>query len=493
MGRITIQTKRGSMAESVDRRTFLRRSATGLAVPASVAGLVAACTDQSDPLAASAAFQNNGQGNGGYGPVNTDQGVLLLPEGFNVKVFGAIGDPMSNGAPTPIAHDGMACFALRPDRFRLVRNHEDRNAPGSMRAIGPNPYDPLAAGGTTTLEVGRDRELLATWVSVCGTIVNCAGGQTPWGSWLTCEETVAGPNEGWGKSHGWVFEVPASADSSVPAVPYKAMGRFSHEAVCVDPATSIVYQTEDNGFPPGSGLFRYVPDQRGDLGAGGKLQMARVMGSPKLEIWRGTGIGIQIGDTFDIDWVDILIVDPGDDPAMSEATRKAALFMQGFDQGGAAFNRLEGCWFGEGSVFFQDTRGGNPVRRGHVWQYVPGPDEGQGGPGDRGLLRLIFESPGTAVLDSPDNITVSPRGGLVLCEDGGGEQWLRGISRSGQIFDFAKNLFSEDEFAGACFSPDGHTLFVNIQGATSGNATAPGVKGSGFTMAIWGPWAKGAL
>jgi secreted PhoX family phosphatase len=166
--------------------------------------------------------------------------------------------------------------------------------------------------------------------------------------------------------------------------------------------------------------------------------------------------------------------------------------MQGFDRGGVVFNRLEGCWFGEGSVFFHDTRGGT-VTRGHVWQYVPGPEEGRGGDGDVGLLRLVFESPGTSVLDSPDNITVSPRGGLVLCEDGGGDQWLRGMSRSGQIFDFARNLLNDNEFAGACFSPDGHTLFVNIQGATEGDPMDAAVKGSGLTLAIWGPWAKGAL
>jgi secreted PhoX family phosphatase len=340
--------------------------------------------------------------------------------------------------------------------------------------------------------VRRDRTVVGSWVSLSGTWVNCAGGLTPWGSWLTCEETVAGPNEGFEETHGWVFEVPAAANAPVQPVPYRAMGRFSHEAICIDPTTGIVYETEDNAFPPGSGLYRFLPTQPGTLGAGGRLQMARVRGSEKLEIWRGSSIGIAVGDTFEIDWVDIPTVDPGDDPSVSERTRRAELFMQGFDEGGVVFNRLEGCWFGEGSVFFHDTRGG-AVARGHVWQYVPGPEEGRGGDGDMGLLRLIFESPGTSVLDSPDNITVSPRGGLVLCEDGGGDQWLRGMSRGGQIFDFARNLLNDNEFAGACFSPDGHTLFVNIQGATSGDPTDSEVKGSGLTLAIWGPWAKGAL
>ena len=477
------------MESSVDRRSFLKKTAGGALLPATVTTLMAACTED-DPTGISPRLANVGQGNGGYGPLINDQGILLLPEGFQVKSLGGIGDPMSNGNPTPIALDGMACFAHGPDRVRLVRNHEDRNDPGVAPPIGPNPYDALAGAGTTTLEVNRNREVLGSWVSLSGTWVNCAGGPTPWGSWLTCEETVAGPSEGFARTHGWVFEVPASADGAVDPIPYEAMGRFSHEAVCVDPFTGIVYQTEDNGFPPGSGLFRYLPDQPGNLGAGGRLQMARVKGSPQLEIWRGSTIGIAVGDTFDVDWVDIPVVDPGDDN--SEDDRGAALFLQGYDQGGVVFNRLEGCWFGEGGVFFHDTRGG-AVTRGHVWQYVPGPDEGQGGAGDCGLLRLIFESPGTSVLDSPDNITVSPRGGLVLCEDGGGDQWMRGISRGGQIFDFARNLHNNAEFAGATFSPDGHTLFVNIQGSTRGSPTDPGVAGSGLTLAIWGPWARGAL
>jgi secreted PhoX family phosphatase len=457
-----------------------------------VAGLVAACTDADradDVLGPQLSRVGNpGQSNGGYGPLINDQGILLLPEGFQLNAFGAIGDPMSDGRPTPVALDGMAAFPYGPDRIRLVRNHEDRN--DVTTALASKAYDPVAGGGTTTLEVGRNRQLLASWVSIAGTAVNCAGGPTPWGSWLTCEETVVGPSEGYEETHGWVFEVPSSANGPVDPIPYKEMGRFSHEAVAVDPLTGIVYETEDNSFPPGSGLYRFLPSQPGKLGMGGELQMARIVGSPKLEIWRGSTIGIAVGDTFEVDWVDIPVVDPGD--ANSEDDRGAALFLQGYDQGGVAFNRLEGCWFGEGSLFFHDTRGG-AAERGHVWQYIPGEDEGQGGAGDRGLLRLIFESPGTSVLDSPDNITVSPRGGLVLCEDGGGTQWMRGLTRHGEIFDLALNQLNNAEFAGACFSPDGHTLFINIQGSTSGVPTEPGVAGSGVTLAIWGPWSKGVL
>ena len=143
--------------------------------------------------------------------------------------------------------------------------------------------------------------------------------------------------------------------------------------------------------------------------------------------------------------------------------------------GGAAFGRLEGCWYDGGSIFFNATSGGD-ARLGQVWEYRP---RGQSG----GQLILLFESPSADLLDSPDNICVSPRGGLVLCEDGDDDQYVRGLDERGQIFDIALNNVSRNEdkeFAGACYSPDGDILFVNIQ--------TPGV-----SFAIRGPWARGAV
>jgi len=479
------------MRSSIDRRSFLRRTGGGAIVPAVASGLMAACTEESANGVLTPRMSkvgNAGLGNGGYGPLDNDQGVVLLPRGFQVRAFGAIGDPMSDGLPTPIALDGMGAFDAGQGRVRLVRNHEDRNGPSV--AIAANAYDPLAGGGTTTLEVDASRRLVRDFVSLSGTAVNCAGGPTPWASWLTCEETVVGPREGFGKTHGWVFEVPAFASRPVTPAPLKGLGRFSHEAVAVDPRTGIVYETEDNAFPPGSGLYRFLPDRLGLLAEGGRLQMAAVVGEPGLEIFRGSAAGISVGDTFQVEWVDIETVDPGDDGP--ESDRRAALFLEGLGKGGVRFDRLEGCWYGQRSIFFHDTRGGDR-REGHVWQYEPAGAEGHGGPDDRGLLRLIFESPGPDVLDNPDNITVSPGGGLVMCEDGSGVQYVRGLTQGGEIFDFAVNQINDAEFAGACFSPDGKTLFVNIQGDTRGRATDPGVRGGGMTLAIWGPWEKGAL
>ncbi len=372
-------------------------------------------------------------------------------------------------------------------------------------------------GGTTTLEVDIDLErgdhngdgprdngrgrgrndrvrhpritLVDSWVSISGTFVNCAGGPTPFDSWLTCEETVVGVSEGFAKTHGWVFDVPASASRPVEAIPIKEMGRFSHEAIAVDFRSGIVYQTEDNGSPPGSGFFRFLPNHHRHLARGGKLQMAKIVGEPKLEIWRGSTIGISVSDVFDVEWVDIPVVDPDPNDEMPEDDRLAAVFLQGYDQGGVVFNRLEGCWYGDDSIYFHDTRGG-AVTRGHVWRYISGKHNRDGG-----KLVLIFESPGVNVLDSPDNITVSPRGGLVLCEDGSGAQFMRGLTPHGEIFDLAQNNLNGAEFAGATFSPDGETLFVNIQGATSGSAIDAGADPNrhGVTLAITGPWRRGAL
>jgi len=309
------------------------------------------------------------------------------------------------------------------------------------------------------------------------------------------------------KTHGWVFEVPASANGPVEPVPFLDMGRFSHEAVAIDPRTYIVYETEDNGFTvpgddtrPGSGLYRFLPNNPTRLHEGGRLQMMKVKGQENALLIGNTGdsseVPVAVGSTLKVEWVDIPDPTLGHTdfrtesrPELNDDQRKAAVFLQGWERGAAAFERLEGCWFGDGSLFFHDTSAG-AAGEGRVWQYTPAAGEGSGGADDSGTLRLVFESPGPDVLEGPDNITVSPRGGLVLCEDGSGTQFLRGLTQSGQIFDFAINNINDTEFAGATFSPDGKTLFVNIQGSTRGSLADAE---TGITLALWGPWPKGAL
>ena len=416
----------------------------------------------------------------GYGPLkkkaakNTGEVLLELPDGFEYNVFGKTGTALSDGHKTPAAHDGMAAFQIN-GKIRLVRNHEVREDPKEDAHIGAKDksYDYRAGGGTTTSIIDPvTRELEKAWVSLSGTLVNCAGGPTPWGSWISCEETVAGPQKaqvyhkddrevgGYAMPHGYVFEVPAVADETVTPQPIKEMGRFVHEAMAIDPLTGIVYLTEDTGT---AGFYRFIPNVPGQLTRGGKLQMARIVGKSQFD----TRSKQKVMEPLKVDWVDIEDYDP------AKAGEEAGLvYKQGLAAGGATFARLEGCWYGEGAIFLDATNGGD-AKMGQIWRYKPQGIDG-------GVLTLLFESRSAEELESPDNICISPKGSLVVCEDGDGSNRMMGLSMDGRIFTFAQNAFNESEFAGSTFSPDGKTLFVNVQYP-------------GMTLAIWGPWERGAF
>jgi hypothetical protein len=338
-------------------------------------------------------------------------------------------------------------------------------------------------GGCMTLDFDTKRKrLVRQFISVGGTVVNCAGGYA-WrdAGWITCEETTNGVNQGFDKPHGYNFLVPASAGSTVAAIPFKAMGRFSHEASVAD-EEGIVYQTEDAGNS--SGFYRFTPNQRENLAAGGLLEMLAVTGNAGASMFIGQRVGVRLP----VHWVPIPVPDPNLEGG------GLSCFAQGRAAGGAAFNRLEGIWRGldGGSMYFVSTSGGE-AQRGQLWHYIPGRH------GDADELVLVFQSPLGSVLDSPDNITVTPNGGLLFCEDDASGDSdghplapgiaevnrLIGIGLAGETFEFAVNRLNDSEFAGATFSPDGEILFVNLFGDA-----APG---SGMTCAIWGPWERGPL
>lgn len=411
----------------------------------------------------------------GYGPLRpvpddaTGLPLLQLPEGFRYVSFGWTGDPLTNGRATPPGHDGMAAFAASDGQVRLVRNHEVEVQPAFDDS---NRFDPGAGGGVTTVTFDpASHRLVHAAVSLSGTLRNCAGGATPWGSWLSCEESVLGPADhvALTKSHGYVFEVPSSGRST--AEPLRAMGRFVHEAVTVDPATGIVYETEDAHL---AGLYRFLPDTPGRLADGGRLQMLAVRGRPRADLRTGERERVPMG----VYWVDIDTPDVGTVGRGSEPT----VYAQGRRGGGATFARLEGAACADGRIYVTSTSGGT-ARMGQVWELSPAADE----------LRLIFESPGRDVLNMPDNLTVSPRGGLVLCEDGTANPCVHALTREGHIARFARNNvllagernglrgdYRASEFAGATFSPDGAWLFLNVQNP-------------GITVAITGPWEAGPL
>ncbi len=426
---------------------------------------------------------------------------LFLPKGFAYRSFHDTSSPvvLDDGTELPGRHDGMGAFRGDGDTVVLVRNHEVNNPVG---AFGPGkPYDAAAGGGTTTVRTTKHGEVLDAWTSLNGTMTNCSGGIMPWGSWVTCEETVNGPDVGRDftdapntsleKPHGYIFEVPADGQSD--RQPITRAGRFAHEAVSFDPEGGALYLTEDN-FAFASGFYRYTPRsspmQTGRLDDHGTLEMLAVRGQPNAHL-EGRQ---RKGATYDVAWVVIdepdFVFDhtPGEEAPTSNDEAIVFVGDQGRASGAAYFSRLEGQVYDDGVVYFTSTQGGGRPEDGphapsgygngcgQVWAYDTGAQ----------TLTCIYESPDQHTLDFPDNVTASPRGTLVLCEDSSGDNYLRGLTANGKLWDIALNRIGYgteatrygDEFAGSTFSTGGETLFVNIQSS------------EGMTFAIWGPWAS---
>ncbi|AHY45469.1 putative phosphatase [Rubrobacter radiotolerans] len=398
----------------------------------------------------------------GYGPL-VEAGDLLLPRGFSYRIISRAGEPMSDGNPTPTYFDGMAAYRGPRGTTVLIRNHENRRSTGrggETDVVVPPEFrydtDPRFNAGNTKLVVGANREVREDFAVLGGTSTNCAGGPMPWGSWIACEEVFQDGKE----PHGYNFEIPAGAEGPVAPEPIKAAGRFVHEAVAW--TGGVLYQTED--IRTNSCFYRYVPEGRishaGQLARSrGTLQALRIVGEPN----RNTDKGFPVGEPFPVDWVTVDDPDPPTDTVRFQAAAKGA----------ALFDRQEGAWVGGGKVYFDCTSGGD-ADSGQVWEFDP---RGQ-------TLTLIYESPGPEELESPDNMVVVPRtGDILLCEDGDEPQHVRGVTQRGEIYDFARSVTNDSEFCGACFSPDGNTLFVNQQGGPAGPE-------GGVTYAIRGPFAR---
>ncbi|MDH6056235.1 alkaline phosphatase PhoX [Umezakia ovalisporum] len=403
--------------------------------------------------------------------------ILQLPRGFNYTAFHFTGEQMDDGFTVPQGHDGMAAYPGANKTTILVCNHElGSSANNPVR--GDTRYSTGVQGGTSTVVVGADRKPIKHFNSLAGTSRNCAGGPTPWRTWVTCEETFSTSSNTTGTAgtatvrHGYNFEVVADPNSGlVTPVALTAMGRFNHEAIAVDPRTGYVYETEDRGD---SSFYRFVPNVRptkvGDLAQGGTLYALKVRGAENFALntinnpnFGGQPGLVQVGQKLPVEWVQIDNPDPDQDTVRKEAQEKGA----------AIFFRGEGAWYGNGLIYFVASQGGPPVSsatnargNGQVWAYDPAREE----------LTLVVEgSPTGAFLEAPDNITVAPWGDLFLCEDGSGVDYIVGVNGKGEVYQFAMNNLGSSEFAGACFSADGRTMFVNIQ--------SPGI-----TLAIFGPW-----
>jgi secreted PhoX family phosphatase len=412
--------------------------------------------------------------------VKDPEGYLDLPEGFSYKVISRSGNKMSDGLMVPGRPDGMGTFLDEMGRIVIIRNHENSTMPLIHSPFGVENellsqidrnklYDsgkgvnPGLGGTSTIIYDEKSGTVVEEFLSLAGTYRNCAGGVTPWGSWLTCEEDVTkADGERILKDHGYVFEVSQNLKGLAEPIPIKAMGRFNHEAVAVDPKSGCIYLTEDrhDGL-----LYRFIPNEKENLMAGGRLQALVVQDRRALDTrnWEAPLVGKN--EAMEVFWIDVEDVDAPEDD----------LRYRGFEEGAARFARGEGIWMGKDELFFACTNGG-PDMFGQVFKYTLSPEEGSTdeikAPAS---LELYAQSNDKTVLHMCDNLTIAPWGDVLLCEDNGELNHIRGIDKEGSIYTLACNRSSESELAGLVFSPTGKTLFVNVQE-------------NGDTVAITGPW-----
>ena len=500
-------TEQSAGQGSLGRRNFLRGAAIagGALAFASPLQMLAVRTAKGAPPSAAA----------GYGELVL-KGDLWLPAEFNYQVIDRQGIPMRNGQPTPGIFDAMGAFqpvgaaAGGGDRTILIRNHENRERPGELKVItGPGfEYDSTSFGGCTKLVVQKRRtgvdpatgqqkfvySVVDKFAILGGTSTNCAGGELPFKAWLSCEEVVKrSPN---GLKHGYNYEVDAMADGPVVAVPIPQMGRFVHEATTW--RAGILYQTEDRSLQPdplvgtiGACLYRYIPDQRigqsGNLAEStGRLEALAVKGAPRFN----TDLVGTPGAEFPVEWVPVPEPDHDDDTdnRRDRAPGFTPTRIQAIDRGAAIFDRQEGMWAssqGGGYKIYFDCTSGGPANLGQIWEYDPG----------REVLTLIYVSTNVEDLQNPDNITIVPQTqDIFLCEDSPGEQFIRGVTVDGEIYNFAKTQTNETEFCGAVFDPDGQTLYVNQQGDRGVDESGQPTNGAdpAVTYAIYGPFQKRA-
>ena len=417
----------------------------------------------------------------GYGPLVPDpEGLLDLPAGFSYRIISRAGEPMDDGLLVPGLHDGMGAFpGPDPHTVILLRNHElephwikqspfGANRAGLARVDRARVYDighmsrPCLGGVTRLTYNTQSGSLLHHELALAGTNRNCAGGPTPWNSWISCEENVSRADDQFEKDHGYPFEVPANARGLVDPRPIKPMGRFYREAVAVEPRSGVVYQTEDlnDGL-----LYRYIPITPGKLLAGGRLQALAIIDRPSIDLRNQAERTLSEGQSLPVRWIDLDNPESPDDD----------LRYRGFDAGAARFARNEGIHYANDAIYIDSTEGG-PKRKGQIWRYRPSPFEGTPRETEQpARLELWLEPNDGTVIENCDNLCIAPWGDAFVCEDGDGQDHLLRITPRGEIFKFARNTRSDSEFAGSCFSPDGSTLFFNLQLL-------------GLTLCVTGPW-----
>ena len=481
---------------------------------ASGAGLIATGL-VTGPLAgqASAAAAKTGRGSSSsalFPPLQSSQGDLLaLPRGFSYEVVAVSGKTeLHDGTGkavgvTPKRPDGT--LAVPTSRgIRLIQNHEaSPGSPQPVPFVDGTVYDRGAlGGGCTVIDTNRRGVRRSEWVGLSGTISNCAGGPTPWGTWLTCEETEATAGTGTlEQDHGYVFEVFADQPAAQVPRPIKAWGRFPHEAVVIEPSRRAAYLTEDASKPTGL-LYRWTaptgyrlkPRIAEHLKADTGQALAVIAPDGGILLDLACITSAQIGRPLQTKWVKV-----PDRHARTTSTRKQ------FADGAVTHSKkLEGAWGDKRGMYFVSSfafaAGDLPTdatpHDGQLWYYEYASE----------TLTLVAYFPYNALLhsettdpetglgrsrdlafDGPDGCHVSPYGSLVLSEDGNTANHLLSWSRETGAQAIARNLIVQEknssgsdvysEMTGPCFSPDGLVLFGNVQEP-------------GHVFAITGPWRK---